>query len=53
MKKIAKCRKFECDELPFMGGLCKQHHEEDNLKKTKEKMPSPYCMKTGLMACFL
>jgi len=37
MKKIAKCRKFKCDELPFLGGLCKQHHEEDHFEKDKRK----------------
>ena len=31
-KKLT-CRKGRCKEPPFLGGLCKAHHEEDHAKE--------------------
>lgn len=32
-KKTLTCRRWDCEEAPFLGGLCEAHHEEDRLKQ--------------------
>ena len=33
-----ECRRSDCTNLPHLGGLCKQHHEEDIEKREKRKV---------------
>jgi len=35
MKKV--CRKYRCEEPPFLGGLCEEHHNEEVVKKERER----------------
>jgi hypothetical protein len=34
-KRKTVCLKFRCGNQPFMGGLCKQHFEEDKAKEAR------------------
>lgn len=36
-RKYPACRKWRCEEPPYLGGLCKLHHEEARAKEADEQ----------------
>jgi hypothetical protein len=34
-KRRVECAKYHCTDPPFMGGLCRRHHEEDEAKERR------------------
>lgn len=34
-RKISHCLKFGCDEPPYLGGLCEEHHNQEESRQTR------------------
>lgn len=42
------CRERNCEEPPYLGGLCEKHHEEDSLRK-RRKEAAIQCLHVGVV----